>query len=54
MKKEEQCKSCAKITCPLHPTYKAAKQPKCSCKVCWDVWKRHQKDKLDKFNIKGN
>jgi DNA gyrase/topoisomerase IV subunit A len=37
---KEDCKSCAKITCRVHPNYQAKRKPRCNCKECWDIWNK--------------
>jgi len=44
MNNKEECKVCVKTTCRMHPKYQAKRQPRCSCEVCWEIWKRKQKE----------
>lgn len=37
---KEECKTCVKETCRLHPKYQAKKKPRCNCKVCWEIWEK--------------
>lgn len=51
---KSECKTCAKDKCPMHPDYQAKRKPRCSCKVCWEIWEKHQKTpvKSDKYQYK--
>jgi len=40
---KEDCKTCAKDKCPMHPNYKAKYKPRCNCKECWEIWEKRQK-----------
>jgi hypothetical protein len=24
--------------CPKHPKYKAIREPRCECHICWEIW----------------
>ena len=39
-----ECKTCKDNTCPIHKRYKAERKPKCSCKTCWEIWEKRNKD----------
>lgn len=44
-----ECKDCARTTCRVHPQYKASRKPRCSCKVCWEIWEKKQGEKSLNF-----
>ena len=37
-----ECKTCAKMKCPLHPNYEGRSKPKCSCEKCWELWDKRE------------
>lgn len=42
---KKECVTCAKVKCPVHPRYKAKRQPRCSCTECWEIWEKHKDEK---------
>lgn len=48
---KEECKTCAKANCPMHPDYQAKRKPRCNCQTCWDIWDRKQKEKNGQANV---
>lgn len=37
--------------CPIHPKYRALREPVCNCVNCWEIW---QNQGLDGFVREGN